>query len=82
MLAYVGPESVAPVLSVIAAFVGFLLIGWRWIISQCKRVYRFVFRIKIDDVVEFGKDDSADPAQSDPQSDPQNDPQGLRKTGS
>ena len=74
MLAYVGPESVAPVLSGIAAFVGFLLIGWRWIRTQCKRVYRFVFRIKVDDVAELGKDDSTDAAKKEEQK--------LRKTGS
>ncbi len=45
MLAYVGPESIAPVASAIAAFFGFLLIGWRWIGSRVKRVFRFVFRI-------------------------------------
>lgn len=71
MLAYVGPESVAPIASGIAAFFGFLLIGWRWIRTQCKRIYRFVFRIKADDVVEFA-DDDPEVAKTEP----------LQKTGS
>ncbi len=52
MLAYVGPESIAPVASAIAAVVGFLLIGWRWVVTQCKRVFRFVFRIKVDETLD------------------------------
>ena len=46
MLAYVGPESIMPVASGIAAFFGFLLLGWRWIANHVKRAFRFLFRIK------------------------------------
>lgn len=66
MLAYVGPESIAPVASGIAAVVGFLLIGWRWIRTQCKRVFRFVFRIKDDDPLD-PTDDSTDGLQQNEQ---------------
>ena len=45
MLAYVGPESVAPIASIIAAILGALLIGWRWIVARVKSVIRFVFRL-------------------------------------
>ena len=31
LLAYVGPETVVPVASILAAAGGFVLAGWRWI---------------------------------------------------
>ncbi len=74
MLAYVGPESIAPVLSAVAAFFGFLLIGWRWTFTQCRRVYRFVFRIK-DDGPRDPTDDSTDVLQK-------NEPQPLQEKSS
>lgn len=78
MLAYVGPESVAPIASGIAAFLGFLLIGWRWIRTQCKRIYRFVFRIKDDDL-----NDDEDPKDlSQDSKAPNREPQKLQETGS
>lgn len=52
MLGYVGAESISAVASGIAAVVGFFLIGWRWINKQCRRFYRFVFRIKVDEEEE------------------------------
>ena len=62
MLAYVGPETAAPVLSAIAAFFGFLLIGWRWVRTQCRKIYRFVFRIKTEDPVDSDETMANDPA--------------------
>lgn len=40
LLAYVGPETVVPVASILAAAGGFLLAGWRWIrvgVMRCVR---------------------------------------------
>jgi len=52
MLGYVGPEAAAPVVSAIVAVAGALLIGWRWILTRVKRIYRFVFRIKVEEEPE------------------------------
>jgi hypothetical protein len=43
VLAYVGPEAALPLLSVLAAIGGVLLIGWRWIASFFRRAWRMVF---------------------------------------
>ena len=45
LLAYVGPDALMPLASLLAAIAGVLLVGWRWIAGFCVRVYRFVFRI-------------------------------------
>ena len=42
MIAYIGPESVSAVASGVAAFLGFLLLGWRWILKQVKRPFQFL----------------------------------------
>ena len=59
MLAYVGPESVAPIASAIAAFFGFLLLFWRKVISVVKQSFRFVFRIKVQDDDDHNDDTAA-----------------------
>ena len=64
MLAYVGPDTVAPIASGIAAVVGAILIGWRWIVKKCRAFYRFVFRIKVEEEPEVDETmDQADQAQ-------------------
>lgn len=35
---YLGPETILPIGSVIAALVGFLLVGWRWILVIVRRL--------------------------------------------
>ena len=52
MLAYVGPEAVAPIMSGIAAVAGFLLIFWRKVVLTCKKTFRFIFRIKVEEEPE------------------------------
>jgi hypothetical protein len=41
-LLYLGPETALPLASFLAAIIGFLLIGWRWIWALVKRIYRMV----------------------------------------
>ena len=78
MLAYVGAEDVAPILSAVAAVVGFLLICWRWTTTQCRRIYRLVFRIKVDDSID---DDGPELGEGDSDVD-RTEPQKLQQTGS
>jgi hypothetical protein len=40
-LAYVGPETVLPVASVLVAALGFLLAGWSWVVRGVKRAALF-----------------------------------------
>ncbi len=44
VLAYLGPEVVLPLASVVAAAVGTLLIGWKWVLNLFRSAFRFVFR--------------------------------------
>lgn len=44
VLAYVGPEAALPLLTVLAAIGGVLLVCWRWVASLFRRVWRMVFR--------------------------------------
>ena len=76
MLAYVGPETVSVVGSALAGIFGFVFIFWRWIRTQCKRIYRFVFRIKVDDPTD---DDGPSELGQDAIN---REPQKLRETGS
>jgi hypothetical protein len=41
-LLYLGPETALPLASFLAAIIGFILIGWRWIWSLAKRFFRMV----------------------------------------
>jgi len=38
---YVGPETLLPLTSALAAIVGVLLIGWRWMVMIVGRAWRF-----------------------------------------
>jgi hypothetical protein len=42
MLLYLGPETVMPLASAIAAVLGFVLIFWRFIMSSVKKMFRAV----------------------------------------
>lgn len=44
---YIGPETVLPLASILAAVLGFLLIFWRVIINFFKKVFK---RTKVDQV--------------------------------
>jgi hypothetical protein len=42
VLLYLGPETIMPVASAVAAVIGFLLIFWRMIVNGVKRTFRAV----------------------------------------
>jgi len=42
LLAYIGPEVLLPLMSVLAAIFGGLLIGWRWIVAFVGKGGRFL----------------------------------------
>ena len=44
LLAYLGPETILPLTSALAAAGGVLLIGWRHIRIFCRKVFRFILR--------------------------------------
>lgn len=46
VLLYLGPETVMPLASILAALVGILLIGWRYIVNFLKQAFKFI-RAKI-----------------------------------
>ncbi len=41
---YIGPETILPLTSFIAAIVGFFLMFWRWVVGSCKRCMKFCSR--------------------------------------
>jgi hypothetical protein len=41
---YVGPETLLPLTSALAAIVGFLLMAWRYVIGFVTKVWRFLLR--------------------------------------
>ena len=42
-LQYLGPESIMPLASIIAALIGFVLILWRQIFSFLKKTYKYLY---------------------------------------
>jgi hypothetical protein len=44
MFLYVGPESILPLTSALAAIVGFLLMFWRRFVVLVRKVWRMMFR--------------------------------------
>ena len=58
LLAYVGPETMLPLASVLAAVLGGLLLCWKWVVSSVRSFFGFLFR--------GGRRDDADPAQQVP----------------
>ena len=51
-LLYLGPDSIMPLASVIAAILGVILIFWRFILSSIKKGFRFIRRKFNKDVEE------------------------------
>ena len=39
-LLYLGPDSIMPLASILAAIIGFILIFWRWIAAFFKKLFR------------------------------------------
>ena len=44
LLAYLGPETVLPIASALAAIVGALMIVWRYLLIFLRKAFRFVVR--------------------------------------
>lgn len=42
MLAYIGPETIVPLMSLLAVIGGVAMCGWQWICATCKRCARTV----------------------------------------
>ena len=40
VLLYLGPETIMPLASILAAVLGFVLIFWRWIVNFIKKIFR------------------------------------------
>jgi hypothetical protein len=40
LLAYIGPETIVPLTSLLAVIGGVLLCGWHWVCAACQRCYR------------------------------------------
>lgn len=55
---YLGPETLMPLASLLAAIAGFFLIFWRWIVKFIKAVYRKIRRLPDEVPPEMDLDDS------------------------
>jgi len=56
--AYVGPDMILPLTSVLAGIVGIVLICWRFLLNSLKAGYRLVFRKKSADVTRLTQDEN------------------------
>ena len=45
LLAYVGPETVMPIASVLAGALGLVLIAWKWLAAAGKKTLRYCAKI-------------------------------------
>ena len=45
LLGYIGPETMLPLASILAAGVGVILMFWRYIIQLIRRIFGAIFRI-------------------------------------
>ena len=45
MLGYIGPETMIPLASVLAAAGGIVLIFWRYVVLVIRRIFRTIFRL-------------------------------------
>ena len=55
---YLGPETLMPLASILAAIAGFFLIFWRWIVKFLKAVYRKIRRLPDEVPPDLDLDDS------------------------
>jgi hypothetical protein len=63
LLAYVGPETLLPLASILAAVGGALLFAWRWVAGFFRRCWHFILRREHDPRSESGP---KSPASTDP----------------
>lgn len=55
-LLYIGPESVMPLATVVAAVIGVILILWRYVISFIKKAYHKVLRKPLPEPITLDLD--------------------------
>jgi hypothetical protein len=48
VMLYIGPESILPLTSAIAAIFGFLLIFWQRFVALVKKLWRLIVRKQVD----------------------------------
>ncbi len=60
MRAYLGPETMMPIASALAAGVGFILIFWQKVTGVVRRMYRRLFSKKVDADEIFSEPSSLD----------------------
>ncbi len=49
VLTYMGPQTVLPLASAIAAVIGFILIFWRFLVGLVRKLFKLLFRRKDQD---------------------------------
>jgi hypothetical protein len=63
-LMYLGPESIMPIASVLAAIIGVILILWRYLIGIIKRAYKYLYhkitRTPVPEPIIIDLDDEED----------------------
>lgn len=57
VVAYIGPETIVPLTSLLAVIGGVALCGWHWVAATCKRCCRSLLGKRDDAAAE----DSAEP---------------------
>lgn len=70
-LLYLGPESIMPLASIIAAIIGVILIFWRYIISIIKKAYHKVLRKPLPEPIAMDLDTDEDVIPQDKPAGPQ-----------
>jgi hypothetical protein len=48
IILYIGPETILPLTSAIAAIFGFLLIFWQRVVGLIRKIWRFIARKEVD----------------------------------
>ena len=46
--AYVGPDQILPLTSVLSALVGLVLMFWRWVVSFFRRAWVLLGRLRVE----------------------------------
>ena len=61
VFAYVGPETILPIVSAFTAILGAIMICWRWIFALVKKGFRIIFNRPLEeDMGEPMEDDHID----------------------
>ncbi len=57
VLGYMGPQTVLPLASAIAAIIGVILIFWRFLTGLVRKFFKFLFRRKDQDTDSISVED-------------------------